>query len=79
MSFAHASGNSEEHRVLTARQLAQRLGELTVVLLELAIMLTLSCAVGATFAHARCESDLGQDLPVRQQHRHGRTTPANGR
>ena len=46
--------------MLTARQLAQRLGELTVLLLELAIMLTLSCVVGATFAHARCESDLGQ-------------------
>jgi hypothetical protein len=57
--------------VLTARQLAQRLGELTVVLLELAIMLTLSCVVGATFAHARCESDLGQKFASRHLVAHG--------
>jgi hypothetical protein len=63
--------------VLTARQLAQRLGERTVVLLELAIMLTLSCAVGATFAHARCESDLGQNSPVDGQASNGGFTPKN--
>jgi hypothetical protein len=64
--------------VLTARQLAQRLGERTVVLLELAIMLTLSCAVGATFAHARCESDLGHEEKNSQRVYPVRSTSVSG-